>query len=150
MLLSNWKLTLDPSGTPLVLLGFGDLLAEEIRFPMAMGLEVVNLAGSGTPFLRQTGNVLVTMEFERYATPSSALQQYDKYARRDTLDTLLTFQALTKKPLRLEVNGLADRYWQFANAAVSYVEPTRHLFSQKPRISQKIRITAAGFSRTFI
>lgn len=150
MLTSNWKLTLDPSGTPLVLLAIGDLLAEEIRFPMAMGLEVVNLPGSATPFLRQTGNVLVTMEFERFATPSNPVQQYDKYARRDTLDTLLTFQALTKKPLRLEVSGLSDRYWQFSNAAVTYVDPARHLVSQKPRISQKIRITAAGFSRTFI
>ncbi len=148
MLQSNWKLTLDPTSAPFVLLNHGEMLAEEIRFPMVMGLEVVNIPGSGTPFLRQTGNVLVTMEYERFIVPTNPAQQADMYARRDVLNSLIGFSALSKKPMKLEIYGLSSSYWTFANAAVTYLEPSRLVHSGKPRLSQRIRVTATGLTRT--
>jgi hypothetical protein len=147
VLYSNWKLTFDPSGTPQVLLNFGDVLTEEIRFPMAIGLEVVPLPGAAAPYLRPSGNAFCSMTFERLTLPSSL---YDKSARSDVLDTLITFAPLGRKPLRIEVYGLTDRYWQFANSAFTLVEPRRVLESSKPRFSQKYQITASVLTKTII
>ena len=66
-ILSNWKLTFDPAGTPRVLLDFGQKMVQELRWPVRRGLEVVDIAEAAAPFLRVTGNAVVALSFEVFA-----------------------------------------------------------------------------------
>ena len=80
---SNWKLTFDPAGTPLVILDYGADIDSELRLPLAKGVEAVDLPGSGVPFLRVLGNNRYAIKF-RVFTPTSV----DTTARAAMMDSL--------------------------------------------------------------
>lgn len=141
-ILSNWKLTFDPAGTPRVLLDFGQKMVQELRWPVRRGLEVVDIAEAAAPFLRVTGNAVVALSFEVFADEAT-----DALSRRALLEGLIAVAALGKRPLRVEIAGISGTYWQFANAAISEHEPARHLTAPTARASLKYNIQATGLTR---
>lgn len=116
---SLWTLTLDPSGTPLVILTAGDALDDELRFSLAKGLEVVDLENSDSPFLRPRKNAVYQIEFERRIIAAS-----DVAARAALLDWQITLEAYGKKSLKCAYTGEND-YWTFANAFITRPPDTR-------------------------
>ena len=137
---SNWKITFDPYGAaPLVLLNFGDDIEGEIRFPLRKSMEIVEITEAEAPFLRLKGNTHCEFAFEVYEVGAT-----DAAARQAVLDALLETETLGKKPLKIEVNGLTDRYWLFSSSVVQEVEPTRFLETAKPRLSKRYGVTGAG------
>lgn len=118
-LTSNWKLTFDPAGTPLVLLAIGDEMAAEIRWPLKKGMELIDLVDSSNPFLRAKGNNAFSIQLEIYADESD-----DATARRKIMESLIAVAALVKKPLKIEAAGVTDRYWQAAAAVITDHEPS--------------------------
>lgn len=141
-ILSNWKLTYDPAGTPLVLLDVGWKVAGELRFPLKRGLEVVDLAEAAAPFLRPAGNSVVTIQFEVFKDES-----LDKTARQAVMESLIAVNALGKKPLRIEISGITDRYWQFSNAYLHEHNPARYLEAPVARRVLGYTITATGLTQ---
>lgn len=140
---SKWKLTLDPAGTPKVLLNFGDKIDDELSFPTKLGLEVVDLTDSAVPFLRPNGNNVVEISWKVYSDVST-----DVLSRADVLDSLIAVLAYTRKPLRIEIDGVTTGYWQFANAFVTEFEPTRHLSSPAARAGKSYSATCVGLTYT--
>ena len=138
--ISNWKLTLDPHGTPLVLLNIGDKIQDELSFPAKLGLEVVDLTDSEDPFLRPSGNNVVNISWEIWADEAT-----DLLASQNVLNSLITVLKLGRKPLRIEIYGITDRYWQFANAFITEHEPRRRLESPKARAAKVYAATCVGF-----
>lgn len=142
-LLSNWKLTFDPAGTPRVLLDFGEKLAEEISFQGAKGLEVVDLTDAASPFLRPSGNNVVTFSWELWRDAVS-----DAQARADALNGMMAIIALGRRPLRIQLSGFTGGYWQFANACITEHSALRRLESPTPRYVQTFSATCTGLSYT--
>jgi len=142
MLLSNWKLTFDPAGTPLVLLDYGAKIAGELRFPLRRGLEVVDLVGASEPFLRATGNSVVSLQFEVFKD-----ETLDKTARQSVMESLIAVNMRTRKPLKIQVYGITDRYWQFANAYVNEHNPGRYLEAPTARLVKGYTITCTGLAQ---
>lgn len=139
---SKWKLTLDPYGTPKVLLNFGDRIEDEISFPAKLGLEVVELTDSADPFLRPSGNNVVNLSWEVWQDEDT-----DANARQHVLNSLLAVLNYTRKPLRIEVYTITDRYWEFANAFITEHEPRRRLASPKARAAKVFSAACVGFNR---
>ena len=117
---SNWKLTLDPAGTPIVLVAIGDRLAGEIEFGGERGFQLVPLVRSAAPFLRNGRNVSASISFGLYKSTTT-----DALARKELMQDMLTALALDKKPLKIEASGITDRYWLFAEALVTSHRPQR-------------------------
>ena len=140
---SKWKLTLDPAGTPKVLLNFGDKIDQELTFPLKLGLEVVDLVDSQDPFLRPSGNNKVEMSWTVYSDEDT-----DVESRVAVMNSLIAVMAYTRKPLRIEIDGFTDGYWQFANAFVNEFEPSRHLQSPKARAAKIYNATCTGLTYT--
>jgi hypothetical protein len=114
MPLSNWKLTFDPGGTPIVLLDIGERLAEEVQWSSKRGSETIPLVDGPAPFLRDGKNVVTTISFEKTAAENAP--------RADTLKgvirAMMAHSSLSKAPLRIEAEGVEDCYWQAAAATV--------------------------------
>lgn len=145
MILSNWKLTFDPAGTPLVLLAYGDAIEGELRFPLKRGLEVVPLADAPAPFLRATGNSVVTIEFDVFPYLAT-----DALARAAVMQSLITADALAKKPLKVEVSGVTDKYWLFSTSYLSDHNPGRRLQSARARLVKSYTLTCTGLSEVAV
>lgn len=140
MVTSLWKFTFDPSGTPLVLLDYGDALEGEVHFPLKRGVEVVPLVYGAAPFLRQSGNSSVTISFQVY--PANAT---DAAARAAIMAALLSVDATGNKPLKIEAYGSAT-YWQFANCVIPEFNPYRVVESLKPRMGKSYQLICTGLS----
>lgn len=136
---SNWKITFDPDGSPVVLVNVGDIIDGELRFPMKRGLEVVEITDGDAPFLRPTRNIATTLDI---SVEEIALT--DKDARVALMGSLTSVEGLGKKPLKIEVSGITDRHWEFANSYIENVTPERLVESAKPRILKTYQITATG------
>lgn len=139
---SNWKLTFDPAGVPLVLLDYGDWIEGELRFPLRRGLEVVNLADSANPFLRPTGNAVITIAFDRYRD-----ETLDTTARRAVMESLVAILPLARKPMFVEVSGIVDRYWRFESCFITEHNPGRWLDAPVARRIQSYSLTCTGFTQ---
>lgn len=142
-IISNWKLTLDPAGTPLVLVNYGDKLVDEVSFSWTRGVGVESLVRSAAPHMEDEQNVSATITFDRYDDSDT-----DANVRKALMQSLLTALTLAKKPLRIEVQGIADRYWTCAEALVSSYRPGRYVGSGKPRRLTGYQILATGLSET--
>jgi hypothetical protein len=138
---SNWKLTYDPAGTPLVLLTYGDLIQGEPRFPLAKALEVIPLAETD-PLLRDGKSKVHTIQFEVYASAAS-----DKLARQAIMESLVTAGALTRKPLKLEISGITDRYWLYSAAFVEQHNPGMFVEPSVARLVKGWTIKATGLAQ---
>lgn len=137
---SNWKLTWDPATAAIVLVNFGDLIEEEFAPEMSKPAEVVNLAGSSAPFIRDIGNRSFRLSVSVVLTAAD-----DKTMRRAMMESLATVGALTKKVLKVQVNGITDRYWKFNSAIITEHAPRPIITAKGPRYAKKYGITAADF-----
>ena len=106
---------------------------------MKRGLEVVEITDGDAPFLRPTRNIATTLDISVEEVAST-----DSDARIALLGSLLAVESLGKKPLRIEVSGVTDRYWEFANAYIESVTPERLVESAKARFIKVYQITATS------
>ena len=143
MISSCYKLTYDPAAAATVLLAYGDRIEAEPEFGLEKSVETIALVDSAAPFLRVGKNAVVSFSITRAIDAAS-----DKEARAAVLDSLVAAQTATKKPLKIEVNGYTDRYWQFANATIKSHKPRRHLESPAARWVQTFDIVATGLTYT--
>jgi len=139
---SNYRLTFDPAGTPLVLLAYGDEIEGEPRYPLGRGLDVVNLIDAAWPFLRPTGNSSVQLKIDIHKPAAS-----DAAARAEVLDSLIAINLLGRKPLKIEVLGITDRYWLFANCYIPNFDPGRSLEGAPNTHVKSYSLTCTGLSR---
>lgn len=139
MILSNWKLTFGST----VLLAYNDELAEELRFPQALGTDVVPTPDSSWPLLLPTGNASVTLAFSVYTSAST-----DKEARAAILDSLVTVAGTGVSTLKIEVSGYTDRYWTFASCRIKDYEPYRPVEGNSALLVKRYSLVCAGLSRT--
>jgi hypothetical protein len=110
-ILSQWKFTLDPAGTPVVILDFDWELLEEPTFTLQRGLEIVPIP-DGVPLLRPT-----KADVYNFVLPIVRVSESDAYARRDMINQFTDrYDDLGVVALRWEVDGLTDRYYQFSSA----------------------------------
>lgn len=103
-ILSNWKLTFDPAGTPLAVLAFGQIMDGEFAVPWAQSAQASGRvrAPLGARFAR--GNVVSGISLTTYKDHAS-----DAAARLWCLQTniaLNSYSGVTSK-LRLEIQGSA-------------------------------------------
>lgn len=141
-LTSNWKLTFDPAGTPLVLLAIGDEMAEEIRWPLKKGMDLVELVDSANPFMRPTGNNSFVIQLSIFQDEAD-----DATARRKIMESLIAVAALGKKPLKIEAAGVTDRYWQAAAACITEHEPSLLMDFPGARATKAYTITATTLTQ---
>ena len=139
---SNWKITFDPAGTPLVLLAVGDEIDSELRCPIKRGLDTVALVDSPIPFLRPTGNSQFAIKLNIYTYTS-----LDTSARAAMFDSLIAIDALGRKPLRIEISGIPTYYYQFANAYVTDHDPGRDPDGVPAGVVKSYAIVATGLSK---
>lgn len=144
MISSNWKLTYDPAGTPLVLVAFDQLIEAELDLALEKTVEVVQLVDAAAPFIRVGKNAVASFSV-RVISEAPAT---DAAARAAVLDSLVAAQTATRKPLRIEVAGNTADYWQFANATVKRHAPRRLLESTAPATVTQWDIVATGLSKT--
>ncbi len=111
--LSNWKLTYSPYADPVILLDYLAELTDEPEMSLRRGLEVVGIP-YGTPFLRPTKN-----DVYEVALTISHTSESDANARRDMLNQLVDFYDQTeRRPMWLEVSGLATHYYHWSAAFI--------------------------------
>jgi hypothetical protein len=146
MILSLWKLTHNPAGTPTVLLDYLDPIEEEPKLVPNRGLEIVSLVDAEAAFLRRTPGETYTLTFTRERTFTT-----DILARQGMLDAVaVTLPTLDLAPVRLDIQGVTTRYYQFANAFATITAVTRKVESAQPRILETLSITGTGFTRVIV
>lgn len=144
-LTSTWKLTLDPAGTPVVLLDYDQELAEDLSWPFKRGSEVVTLEDNSAVFLRDRKAHVYTLGFTVFKDEST-----DAAARRGIMTGLIAAAAMTKKPLKVEALGVTDVYWLFSSCLVTDHDPQSVVLFPLPRIQRAYRITATGLSQVTV
>lgn len=140
-LISEWRITFSPASSPRVLVAYDDEIDAEPNWPLRRGLEVVPLADAAMPFLRVTGNDVVTFGCTVYQD-----EALDATARRKIMESLISVGSYGKRPLKIEVRGIVDRYWQFAESYVTDHDPMRST-DGLGRIAKRYSIVAAGLSQ---
>jgi lysophospholipase L1-like esterase len=71
----------------------------------------------------------------------------DSAARAAMLDGLIAAELATKKPLRIEVSGVSNAYWQFSNATVKSHKPKRLLGYDTPANVTQYDFSATGLTK---
>ena len=141
-LTSNWKITFRPGGSPIVLVNYGDEIDAEPTWPLRKGLSVINLVDADAPFLKPMGNAAVTLAFKVFSD-----ETLDKDARQEVMESLLAWAALGKEELKIEINGITDRYWKFADAYVTEHTPIRWMEAGTARVCKSYSVTATGLEQ---
>ena len=140
---SNWAITYDPAGTPLVLVAFHAMLeSDELEPQLEKTTEVVPLLDAPAPFLRIGKNAVTTFFFRVISVYDT-----DANARAAMLDGLIAAQTATKKPLRLQIFGISGYYWQFANATIKTHQPRRLLDYDVPALVTQHDFIATGLAK---
>lgn len=146
--LSNWKLTYDPSGTPAVLLDYNMELTDEPEMSLRRGLEVVTIP-YGTPFLRPTKSDIYEVGVSIMRSSST-----DAFARRDMINQFVDRYDQTKRvPIRLEAANLTDRYYQWSAAFIHSASVKRVVTEGEDGDATwllKFGFTAVGLSKTIL
>lgn len=146
MTASAWKLTYDPAGAATVLLNYGDMLeSDELEPQLDKSVEVVELIDAPAPFLRIRKNAVITFSIRVLVTAGS-----DAAARAAMLDSLVAAQTATKKPLKVEVEGITDAYWQFASATVKTHRPRRAANWPEAGNWKQWDLICTGFTKTTV
>lgn len=141
-LTSNWRLTFDPAGAAIVLLAYDSEIDAEPSWPLRKSLDVVNLVDTDAPFLRPAGNNVVTFSFRVYSD-----ETLDATARQRVMESLIAVAPLGRKPLKVEIKGITDRYWQFANAFITEHTPVRFMDAGTARIVKSWSVTATKLAQ---
>lgn len=95
---SNWKITWDPDGTPLVLLDYDDRMSDAPKLPQQHSVNVQSYLAVDFPAAFDLGNVQLTLEFSR-------LKEYESAALRDNgvWEDTLALAALRTGTVRVEI-----------------------------------------------
>lgn len=140
---SQWRLTYDPAGAATVLVDFDTMLeSDELEPQLDKTVEVVQLVDAAAPFLRVGKNAVVNFSVRVISEATT-----DADSRAAMLDSLIDAQDATKKPLRIEVAGITNAYWQFANATAKSHKPRRLLAYDKPANVTQWDIVATGLAK---
>ena len=142
---SNWKLTLDPGGTPQVLVNIADRLAAEVMMDFQRLASLIPLVRSGSPFLKDGKNVSGVISFARYNDADT-----DALVRKAIMQSVLTALTLPVAVLKIESSGITDRYWEFAQALVTTFRPEKYVGSPKARRLTIYQITVVGLSEVVV
>jgi hypothetical protein len=115
---SNWRLTYDPTGTPLVLLDFGQIMEGEFTIPWRQQAESRGKIRATTSTRYARGNVesgLALTTFKDHAT--------DAAARLWLLQTSIALNGYSGRTalLRLEISG-SETVYQLADATLDAAE----------------------------
>jgi uncharacterized protein (DUF952 family) len=119
---SEWKLTLDPAGTPIVLLAVDDLITREIRWAAQREHGVIPLVRGAAPFLFEGLNVAINASFTKVVQTANS----HAAGREELMVSLVAFSSRIKKPLKIEASGVTNKYWQAAQCLVTAHEPELH------------------------
>ncbi len=138
-LTSNWKITFGPGTTNRVLVDYADEIDAEPSWPLRRGLSVVNLIDADSPFLQATGNNVVVFSMRVYTD-----EALDATARQRVMESLISVVGYPKRPLKIEIAGITDRYWQFANSFISEHTPRRYMEAGTARVERAWSVTATG------
>lgn len=140
---SNWKLTFDPAGgSPLVLLDHSQIMEDELVLPLRKGLEVVDLPDAAAPFLRPTGNNSYALELKCYHSGLT-----DAAARKALMERMVAMNSAGRKPLKVELHGVTDRHWLFANCALTGLTGQMVLDGSVARYLLTYNLTSTGLSQ---
>lgn len=146
MIASAWKLTYDPAGTPEVLLAYDQIISEELGLSLEKAVELVALVDGAAPFVRVGKNAVTSIS----GTIISETPTTDAAARAAMLDALIAAQTATRKPLRVEIQGITAFYWQFASATIKRHAPRRMLEMPSAAWSVQLDIVATGLFKTAV
>lgn len=144
-LLSKWKFTIDPAGTPVEILDYGMELVEDPLFTLRRGLEVVPIP-DGIPLLRPTKADVYDFNLTIWYAAAD-----DATARRDMCNQLSErWGSMAVLPLRWEIEDQTDRYYQFSSAFVHTPAVRRLVDHIDGGWSLTLPITAVGLARTIL
>ena len=113
---SAWRITWDPSGTPLVLLDYGDLMLEEPTLPQQHNVQEQSYLRADFITTWDRGGVSFDMSFSKIST-FTAPEDLRNYA----LSQSVIIAALRHSTLKIEVEG-GDVY-ELRNASITNSEP---------------------------
>jgi hypothetical protein len=142
---SAWKITLDPAGTPAVVLAFGDRLEDEPAFESKRGHEVIEVIDSLTAFIRDKKAVTGSIRYTRFKDEST-----DAIARGAVITNLMSGLAKGKTTARIDIQGDATRYFLAAQAIVTSTSPKMQLHPGSARHGQSYQLTFTGLSEVAI
>ena len=149
MIESRWKLTLDPTGTPRVLLDFGERIEGELPWQLEHAFEAIPLIDTDWQFLRDDGNALVSLDFSIFRIGAD-----DVSARAAVMDGLVAYSTLPLAPLRVQLAtsaGLvAGYYYQFAQCGVKSYAPQRAGEGMRAYHSHRYSLLCSGASKTTV
>ena len=143
--LSEWKLTLSPASSPVVLLDYGSELVSPVKMPLQRMVSVEPLTRSAAPYLHDGQNVSGTISFEVLVPAAS-----NAAAGQAMLTAMLTALSRTNAPLKVERSGVTDRYWLFADALAAAVTPDIVTDGPPSNYSLDWEITVVGLSQVII
>lgn len=143
---SNWKLTIRPASSPIVLVNYDDELLEEPEFSQVIGMNVVRIPYGSPRFeLTSADYYEFTIAKVFYAATDAAARQAMMEAHTDTYATL------GEQPVRLQVRDLTDRRYDWAGAVFSRPRTRRLLdYSTEGRAAWVLShsVTARSFAKT--
>jgi len=137
------KLTFSPASSPLVILDYGQMIDQELAFSLAKAVEVIDPVDAADAFIRDGKSCIWKAQIRTYSTESLDLD-----ARVAAMQSHLAVAALGKKPLRVQIQGYAGHYWQFADCMITAHTPVRELLRSKVRWSRTWDIVASGLTYT--
>jgi len=121
---SHWRLTYDPGGADLVIVDFGQALADELRFPWRQQIQ------GGTP-VRGAGAINLARGSVQGGLTLTVIQNHANAAaaRQWCLDlpiSLNAFAGVNGKVLKVESKN-TPHYYQLAAATISSAEPAMRI-----------------------
>jgi hypothetical protein len=135
-IISDWRLSLGS----LILVDYGDVLAEEITWTVKKSLQITQLDESTAPFLRAAGNSIFTTNVTVFRNRAS-----DILARNFELQTLYDHAPTATDILFVGIAGIAS--WKFTKAMVTDVSTAIDTDSLRTsRIKTTLAITATGLN----
>lgn len=143
--ISEWKLTFDPAGTPLVLLDLTSELDGDVDWGMDRVFSLTPLVRGAAPILRDGKNVSASIRFTVFSDTTT-----DAASRSAMLAAMIVALTPGTKPLQVEALGVTDRYWTFATALVTSIKPARGVIVPPGRRATTYNITAVSLSETIL
>jgi len=142
-LASEWRLTLDPDGTPRVIVDFDDEISAELDQKLRNGCRVVPIIESA-PFLQPDESHTYSFEITVYKYDA-----LDKDGRASAMDGLVSRANWPRAPLRVEVNGYESVcYWEYETAFVTEFSTVYEIENNRPCHARKYSVVATGLTKT--
>jgi hypothetical protein len=139
MVSSNFKVTYDPSGTPLVLVNFANLIGEELEIPWAQDVQksTRTRAPDGKNFGR--GNVQNGLTFVVYKDHAD-----DATARAWMFSHAVSLPKLETKTVKVEIQGGAQ--YLMSEAVIQSAPSRMVIHTTKARTMTTYTLVGAGWA----